>query len=87
VHRCGLVGEGRRLDLDVSQDPIHRQLTVIGSWVTSIGRMGELLELLVRWGLHPDRTVTHRIALDEAADAYAVADGGRCGKVALVMGD
>jgi threonine dehydrogenase-like Zn-dependent dehydrogenase len=85
--RCALVGEGGRLDLDVSQDLIHRQLTVVGSWVTSVGRMGELLERLVRWDLHPDRTVTHRYGLDGAADAYATADAGRCGKVALVMGD
>jgi threonine dehydrogenase-like Zn-dependent dehydrogenase len=85
--RCALVGEGGRLDLDVSQDVIHRQLTVVGSWVTSVGRMGELLGLLVRWDLHPDRTVTHRFGLDDAACAYATAEGGRCGKVALVMDD
>jgi threonine dehydrogenase-like Zn-dependent dehydrogenase len=85
--RCALVGEGGRLDLDVSHDVIHRQLTVLGSWVTSVGRTGELLELLVRWGLHPETTVTHRFALDDAADAYALADTGRCGKVAVVMDD
>ncbi len=63
---------------------IHNQLTVIGSWVTSIGRMEELVRQLVRWRLRPETTVTHRFALADAAEAYAVADAGRGGKVALV---
>ncbi|MFN2606663.1 MAG: zinc-binding dehydrogenase [Acidimicrobiales bacterium] len=84
--RCVLVGEGGRLEVDVSPVLIHRQLTVAGSWVTSIGRMEELVERLVRWGLHPDRVVTDTFPLAEAAAAYALADGGRAGKVGLVMG-
>ncbi|HUQ22135.1 MAG TPA: zinc-binding dehydrogenase, partial [Gaiellaceae bacterium] len=82
--RCVLVGEGGRFDVPASEALIHNQLTVIGSWVTSIGRMEELMGLLVRWGLHPESTVTHRFALSEAAEAYALADAGRSGKVALV---
>lgn len=83
--RCVLVGEGGRLEIDVSPTLIHRQLTVLGSWVTSLGHMEELVELLVRWDLHPDRTVTDRFPLGEAATAYATADSGAGGKVALVM--
>jgi threonine dehydrogenase-like Zn-dependent dehydrogenase len=83
--RCVLVGEGGRLDVDASQTLIHNQLTLIGSWVTSIGRMEELVEHLARWGLSPERTVTHRFGLEEAEEAYAVADAGRSGKVALVI--
>ena len=82
--RCVLVGEGGRFDVPASPTLIHNQLTVIGSWVTSIGRMDELARRLVRWGLHPETTVTHRFALADAAEAYAVADAGRSGKVALV---
>jgi threonine dehydrogenase-like Zn-dependent dehydrogenase len=84
--RCVLVGEGNRLDVDASAALIHRQLTVHGSWVTSIGHMEELVELLVRWDVHPDRTVTDRFPLEDAATAYAAADEGSRGKVALVMG-
>jgi threonine dehydrogenase-like Zn-dependent dehydrogenase len=47
--------------------------------------MDELARKLVAWGLHPEVTVTHRFALADAAAAYAVADEGRSGKVALVM--
>jgi threonine dehydrogenase-like Zn-dependent dehydrogenase len=84
--RCAFVGEGGRLEVDVSPVLIHRQITVHGSWVTSVWRMEELVERLVRWGLHPERTVTDRFALHDAATAYATADAGRSGKVAVVMG-
>ncbi|MFN2568605.1 MAG: zinc-binding dehydrogenase [Candidatus Dormibacteria bacterium] len=83
--RCVLVGEGGTLEVDASPTLIHPQLTVIGSWVTSIGRMEELVERLVRWGLHPEWLVTHRLPLDRAAEAYAAADAGEAGKVCLVM--
>ncbi|MDQ3758219.1 MAG: alcohol dehydrogenase, partial [Actinomycetota bacterium] len=60
-------------------------LTVYGSWVTSVGRMEELAHRLAAWGLHPERTVTDRFALDDAAAAYQRADEGRSGKVAIVL--
>ncbi|MFL6239455.1 MAG: zinc-binding dehydrogenase [Actinomycetes bacterium] len=84
--RCVLVGEGGRMEIDVSPALIHSQLTVFGSWVTSIGRMEELAANLVQWDLHPEVTVTHQYALDDAASAYQVADEAVGGKVALVMG-
>jgi len=83
--RCALVGEGGVMEFAASPELIHRQITLMGSWVTSIGRMGELLELLVRWRLHPEMSVTERFALADAGKAYALADRGTTGKVALVM--
>jgi threonine dehydrogenase-like Zn-dependent dehydrogenase len=47
--------------------------------------MEDLLEHLVRWDLHPERTVTECFPLGKAADAYALADSSRAGKVAIVM--
>lgn len=85
--RAALVGEGGQLSVDVSEVLIHRQLTVHGSWVTSTVRMGELLENLARWGLHPETVVTHRFPLAQAAEAYSVADSGVGGKVGLVWED
>ena len=82
--RVALVGEGAQLTVDVSEVLIHRQLTVHGSWVTSTWRMGELLDRLDRWGLHPETVVTDRFPLAEAEKAYAVADGGAGGKVGIV---
>jgi threonine dehydrogenase-like Zn-dependent dehydrogenase len=84
--RVVMVGEGGRLDLDVSADLIHPQRRLIGSWVTSVPHMADLLEQLVRWDLHPERIVTARFPLAEAGQAYATADAGADGKVAIVMG-
>jgi threonine dehydrogenase-like Zn-dependent dehydrogenase len=84
--RVVLVGEGARFEVDASPTLIHPQLTVIGSWVTSIGRMEELVERLVRWELHPQQVVTDRFPLEEADAAYRAADEGSGGKVAIVMG-
>jgi threonine dehydrogenase-like Zn-dependent dehydrogenase len=85
--RLLLVGEGGRLDLDVSDAVIHPQRRIMGSWVTSLPRMEDLLEHLVRWDLHPERTVTARFPLAEAGSAYAAASSKSAGKVAVVMSD
>jgi threonine dehydrogenase-like Zn-dependent dehydrogenase len=83
--RCAFVGEGGQVTLDVSQELIHRQITLHGSWVTSLRHMSELLENLVRWKLRPDVTVTDRFALGDAGAAYKLADAGTAGKVAIVF--
>ena len=64
---------------------IHKQVTLHGSWVTSLQHMEELLEHLVRWDLHPERIVTHRFPLDRVDEAYRVADRGAAGKVCIVF--
>ena len=53
---------------------IHKHVTLHGSWVTSLRHMEELLEHLVRWDLHLERIVTDRFPLDQADEAYRVAD-------------
>ena len=83
--RMVFLGEGGTIDFPVSPLVIHRQLTLCGSWVTSLRHMEQLLERLVRWQLHPAVVVTHRFNLDEAADAYRLADAGSAGKVAIVF--
>ena len=42
--RVVMVGEGGRIELDVSADLIHPQRRLIGSWVTSVPHMADLLE-------------------------------------------
>lgn len=81
--RVAFVGEGGTVSFDVSPLVIHPQLTVIGSWVCSVPQMEELLELLVRWDLHPEVMVTDRFGLEEAEAAYRLADSGQVGKVAI----
>ncbi|MDP9778884.1 threonine dehydrogenase-like Zn-dependent dehydrogenase [Nakamurella flavida] len=84
--RMAFVGEGGRMDFDVSHEVIHRQITLIGSWVSSVGRMAELMDRLVVWDLHPEVVVSHRFDLADSATAYQLVDQGRSGKVALVPG-
>jgi threonine dehydrogenase-like Zn-dependent dehydrogenase len=79
-----LIGEGGPLTINPSPDMIHDQKTIYGSWVTSTWRMEELVERLVRWHLHPADIITHRFALADAADAYALMAQGQCGKVAVM---
>ena len=83
--RSVMVGEGGRLEIEVSPVIIHPQITVQGSWVTSTWRMAELVQNLVRWDLHPEVTINDRFALADADDAYRLADSGRSGKVAITM--
>jgi threonine dehydrogenase-like Zn-dependent dehydrogenase len=81
---CAMVGEGGSVEFNPSPDIIHPQVTIHGSWVTSLGNMEDLVERMVRWQLHPDQTVTHRLPLEKADEAYGLMDEAHCGKVAVV---
>ena len=80
-----MIGEGGTVEFNPSPDIIHDQISIYGSWVTSIWRMEELVEKIVRWGIHPEELVTHRFTLDEVDKAYKVMNAGKCGKVAVVF--
>ena len=83
--RIALVGEGNTCTFEPSPDIMHGQKTIYGSWVTSLWRMEELVERLVRWGIHPEDLITHEFPLEKAGEAYALMAGGQCGKVAVVF--
>ena len=83
--RICFIGEGGTSSFQPSPDIIHDQKTIYGSWVTSIWRMEELVERIVRWGIHPEELVTHRFTLKQAAEAYTLMESGKCGKVAVVF--
>lgn len=83
--KIAFVGEGGTVEFSPSPDIIHDQKTIYGSWVTSIWKMEELVERLVRWGIHPEELVTHRFTLDKAGEAYRLMAEGKCGKVAVVF--
>ena len=85
--RCAMVGEGNTVAFEPSRDIIHDQITVYGSWVTSLGNMEDLIERMVRWEMHPEITCTHQFSIDEADVAYQTMDAGKCGKVAVVWED
>lgn len=79
------LGEGGTTEFQPSRDIIHDQKAIYGSWVTTIWRMEELVERLVRWNVRPEQLITHRFALKDAAAAYALMASGKCGKVAVVF--
>ena len=82
--RISFVGEGGRLDTEVSDLLLHKQLTIFASWVTSLQDMERLTVDLVRWGLRPEVIVSDRFGLDDAEEAYALAAGASAGKVVIV---
>ena len=83
--RCGFVGEGGKIEFDVSPLLIHQQITLFGSWVTSVKHLSDLAELLGRLDVHPEATAGPKLPLDEAAEAYDLADKGETAKVCIVM--
>ncbi len=83
--RIVFLGEGGTCEFQPSPDIIHDQKTIYGSWVTNLWRMEELVERLVRWGIHPADLITHRFRLDDVDKAYALMAEGKCGKVAVVF--
>jgi len=85
--KIAFVGEGGTVHFNPSPDIIHGQKTIYGSWVTSLWRMEELVERLVRWGIHPEDLITDEFSLEQADEAYSLMAGGQCGKVAVVFGD
>ncbi len=85
--RVVYIGEGGTVSFEPSPLLLHKQLTLHGSWVCSIGQMEELVEKLAMWRLHPEIIVTHRFSLQQAREAYELFDSGQTGKVAIVFSE
>ena len=81
--RPGILGETGNVTFNVSDDLLHKQRTLFGSWVTSLHNMDQCCDDLVAWNLHPDRIVTDVFPLARAAEAYALMATGKCGKVVI----
>ena len=82
--RCVFLGEQDVVQFRVSEDLMHQQRQIIGSWVTSLYNMEKCCRDLADWGQHPDRIVTHRLPLTQAAKAYEIMADGQGGKVVIV---
>ena len=81
--RVAFVGEGNTTTITPSPQMLHKQLTVIGSWVFGLWQLRELAEFLVHHDLHPERMVTHRFPLERIDEALQLFDTGRTGKVMI----
>jgi threonine dehydrogenase-like Zn-dependent dehydrogenase len=81
--RVAFVGEGHATTINPSPQMLHKQLTVIGSWVCGLWQMQELTYLMVRHGVHFDPMVTHRFPLARIDEAMQLFDTGRTGKIVV----
>ena len=74
------VGEGDTVTLDVSNDLLRRQVTLIGSWTFSTIGQAECARFIADRGIDVDRLFTHRWRLEQADEAYRLFDSQTSGK-------
>jgi threonine dehydrogenase-like Zn-dependent dehydrogenase len=74
------VGEGGDVSLDVSNDLLRRQVTLIGSWTFSTVGQAECARFIADRGINVDAIFTHEWRLDQAEEAYRVFDAQNAGK-------
>ena len=78
------VGEGGSVTLDVSNDIIRRQITMLGSWTFSKNGQDECARFISRHKVPVEKLITHRFPLADAAAAYAEFDRQQMGKGMLI---
>ena len=83
--RACFVGEGGDVTLDVSNDMLRRQVTVIGSWTFSTIGQAECARFVADRGIDVDALFTDRWRLDQAEEAYRRFDAQTGGKGVFVM--
>ena len=79
-----LVGMGGRPTVNVTDDVIRMQLTVIGSWTFSNVGQADCAEFCARHALPVERLFTHRFALEDAPRAYEMFDRRETGKAVIL---
>lgn len=74
------VGEGDTVTLDVSNDMLRRQVTIIGSWTFSTIGQADCARYVADRKVDVDQLFTHRWRLEQAEDAYRLFDTQTAGK-------
>ncbi|MBU0724010.1 MAG: zinc-binding dehydrogenase [Alphaproteobacteria bacterium] len=74
------VGEGEGVTLDVSNDLLRRQVTLIGSWTFSTVGQADCARFVADRKIDVDHLFTHEWALDHAVEAYRLFDTQSTGK-------
>ena len=77
------IGEQGTVTFAPSPLLLHKNITLHGSWVTSVSNMEKLIELLDRKRIHPAQIITHRFPLEETDKAFAAFATGKTGKVCV----
>ena len=73
------------MTLDVSQDLLRRQITLVASWTFSTVGQAECARFIADRKIPVDRLFSHRFALQQAADAYQLFDTQTTGKGVFLM--
>ncbi len=74
------VGEGDTVTLDVSNDMLRRQVTIIGSWTFSSVGQAQCGRYVADRAIDLDRLFTQRWKLEQAEEAYKLFDKQTSGK-------
>lgn len=74
------LGEGDSVTLDVSNDLLRRQVTLIGSWTFSTVGQADCARFCADRGIDVDRLFTHGWKLEQAEEAYRLFDAQTSGK-------
>lgn len=74
------VGETGEVTLDVSNDLLRRQVTLIGSWTFSSMGQADCAHFVATRGIDVERLFTHTYTLDQAEEAYTLFDTQTVGK-------
>jgi (R,R)-butanediol dehydrogenase / meso-butanediol dehydrogenase / diacetyl reductase len=77
---AGLGIHKNTVDIVQAIDP---ELTLMGSHVMPLPMYWDLVDFIVDHQLPVERIITHRLPIDEAAEAFRLFDSGRTGKVIL----
>lgn len=79
------VGEGDTVTLDVSQDLLRRQITLVASWTFSTVGQAECARFIADRKISVDRLFSHRFSLTQADEAYKLFDTQTTGKGVFLM--
>jgi threonine dehydrogenase-like Zn-dependent dehydrogenase len=79
------VGEGGDVTLDVSNDLLRRQVTLIGSWTFSTVGQADCARFVADRKIDVERLFTHRWKLEQAEEAYKLFDRQTSGKGVFLM--
>ena len=78
------VGEGGEVNIDVSNDLLRRQITLIGSWTFSKHGQAECANFVAEKKLDVEGLFTHQWSLNEAEEAYKLFDLQSDGKGVII---
>ena len=79
------VGERGDVTLDVSNDLLRRQVTLVGSWTFSKNGQADCAEFVADRKIDVDSLFTHEFTLDQAGEAYKLFDTQTTGKGVFLM--